>query len=198
VTRRVLQLADVYAGYANVRALEALVPVVLQEDERLKRARPATISALLAALDSRIDGARRSRLARDAWTIRAAEVRQYWADVRPGLDRLLGIRTWLIDVRQLAGPAPRSVRQLAEEAALAEGELARLTPPAAAAEAHKTLAASAALARRAGAGRLEAARAENMDAAWQASSAAAGSLMLLETALGELRRITRERAPQPR
>ena len=198
VTRRVLQLADVYAGYANVRALEALVPVVLQEDERLKRARPATISALLAALDSRIDGARRLRLARDAWALRAAEVRQYWADVRPGLDRLLGIRTWLIDVRQLAGPAPRSVRQLAEQAALAEGELARLTPPAALAEAHKTLAASAALARRAAAGRLEAARAENMDAAWQASSAAAGSLMLLETALGELRHITRTPAPQPR
>ena len=43
--------------------------------------------------------------------------------------------------------------------------------------------------------RFEAARSGNMDTAWQASSAAAGSLMLLDQAIAELRRITH--APKP-
>lgn len=196
LTRRILLRAAPHVKRAEVRALEALVPVVLAEDERLQRARPAAIGALLATLDARVDGARRLRLARDAWALRAAAVREYWADVRPGLDRLLGIRTWLTDVRQLAGPAPRSLRQLASHAALAEQELARVTPPAEVSRVHATLAAAASLAGRAAAGRLDAVRGDSMDLAWQASSAAAGSLMMLESALDELRRITRAPAPQ--
>jgi hypothetical protein len=48
---------------------------------------------------------------------------------------------------------------------------------------------------RAASARQEAVRSARMDVAWEASSAAAGSLMLLDQALEELRRMTN--APQP-
>ncbi|HSJ96893.1 MAG TPA: hypothetical protein VLC53_07470, partial [Myxococcota bacterium] len=198
LTSRTLRRAAAYEGQADVRGLESLVRAVIEEDARLNRTRPAEVAALLATLDAKVDAARRLRLARDAWAERAVLVRQYWRDVRPGLDRLLGVREWLIDVRQLAGPASRSLRRLAAVAELAEKDLARVQPPAEVASAHATLAASSTLARRAATTRLEAIRSGNLATAWQASSAAAGSLMLLEQALEELRRITYAPAPAAR
>jgi hypothetical protein len=46
--------------------------------------------------------------------------------------------------------------------------------------------------------RLDALRSGSMDDAWQASSAAAGALMLLDQAVLELRRVTREPKPGTR
>lgn len=195
LTRRTLARAAVLARSANVRALESLLHAVLDEDKRLQQARPAEVAALLATLDVRIDAARRLRLARDAWALRRATVLNYWNTIREPLDRLIGIRTWLTDVRQLAGPAPGSVRRLGDHATRAAEELARIQPPAEVAGVHATFSAAAALAVRASATRLDAVRSGSMDTAWQASSAAAGSLMLLEQALEELRRITYAPAP---
>jgi hypothetical protein len=196
LTGRVLARADALARQADVRGLEALVRSVLQEDETLGRSRPGQIAALLSTVDQRIDAARRFRLERDAWLLRASVRRAYWRDVRQGLDRLLGVRSWLEDVRQLAGPAPKSLRRLGEIAALAERDLAGVDAPEEVQAAHATLQSACALASRAGAMRTEALRAGSMDIAWQASSAAAGSLMLLDQAVAELRRITR--APVPK
>ncbi|MGH9372650.1 MAG: hypothetical protein ACRD15_14075 [Vicinamibacterales bacterium] len=195
LTNSTLERAEAYVRRANVRGVESLVQSVLREDSRLKHARPAEVAALLATLDARIDAARRLRLARDAWIVRSRLLREYWATIRQGLDHLLGIRTWLTDIRQLAGPSPRSVERLADVAAQAGRELAEIQPPAEAAGAHATLLTVSSLAKRAAATRLEAIRSENMDVAWQASSAAAGSLMLLDKAVDELRRITTEPRP---
>jgi hypothetical protein len=196
LTDRVLARADVLARQADVRGIESLVRGVLLDDEKLGRSRPEQITALLTTLDQRVDAARRLRLARDAWLLRSAVLRAYWSDVRQGLDRLLGIRSWLEDVRQLAGPAPKSLQRLGEIAAAAQRELGSVRPPAEVSAAHATLQSASALAGRAGVMRTEALRAGSMDVAWQASSAAAGALMLLDQAVAELRRITR--APVPR
>lgn len=200
VVSKALSRAGRLAARADVRGLESLVRWVLEEDARLERVRPAQVAALLGTLDARIDAARRLRLARDAWVLRGAVLRKYWRDIRSGLDRLLGVREWLTDVRQLAGPAPGSLRRLADHVARAQRDLARVDPPAEVANAHATLAAASTMAARAAAGRFDAVRTGNMDAAWQASSAAAGALLLLDQAVGDLRRITRapEPAAQPR
>lgn len=195
LVRRTMSRADILAGRADVRSLDALIHGVLDEDRRLQHARPGTIAGLLATLDFRIDEARRLRLARDAWALRRAIVRDYWASIREPLDRLLGLRAWLTDVRQLAGPAPASVRRLADHAKRATEELRHVQPAAEVAAVHATFSAAAALASRASAARLDAVRSGSMDTAWQASSAAAGSLLLLEQALDELRRITYAPAP---
>jgi hypothetical protein len=195
LSRRALVRADAYVQTANVRALDGLIRTVLDEDARLQHARPAAVTALLATLDLRLTQARRLRLARDAWAMRRAIVQDYWTTIREPLDRLLGIRVWLTDVRQLAGPAPRSVQRLSDHALRAAEELARIRPAAEVAGVHATFAAAAALAARASAARLEAVSSGNMETAWQASSAAAGSLLLLEQALDDLRRITYAPAP---
>jgi hypothetical protein len=195
LTRRMLALSEPLARRADVRGLEGLVRSVLAADGRLNRSRPADVGALLATLDARIDQARRLRLARDGWALRASILRAYWRDLRPGLDRLLGIRAWLTDVRQLAGPAPRSVLRLGSIAELAGRDLAAIAPPAEAASAHGMLQTAATFAARAASTRREAVLSGSMDTAWQASSAAAGALLLIEQAVDELRRVTR--APTP-
>ena len=195
LSTNVLTRADAHVRRANVRGLESLIRSVLEQDAALKRARPAEFAALLATLDARLDAARRLRLARDTWAARGAVLRGYWTEVRQGLDRLLGLRSWLVDIRQLAGPTPRSLRRLIEAAAIAKLELERVNAPAEVASAHATLQSATALAVRAAADRHEAVRTGSMETAWQASSAAAGSLMLLDQAVAELRRITW--APRP-
>jgi hypothetical protein len=196
LTTRALARSEVYARRADVKSLEALIRSVLEHDAQLNRARPAALAALLATLDVKIDAARRLRLARDAWVLRSAVIQEYWRNVRQGLDRLLGLRDWLTDIRQLAGPAPLSVDRLSELAGRAQRELGQVQPPPEVASAHATLRAAAGLAARAAAARLEAIRTGSMDTAWQASSAASGSLMLLDQAIAELRRITRAPGPE--
>jgi hypothetical protein len=196
LTDRMLARADTLARRADVRGLRDIVRSVLERDAQLNHARPADVATLLATLDARIDAARRLRLARDAWRLRAALLREYWQTVRQGLDRLIGVRTWLVDIRELAGPAPRSVRRLVEVSKRAGDELGEIRPPAEVASAHATLVAAAGLAGRAASTRLDALRSGNMETAWQASSAAAGALMLLEQAIAELRRLTRAPAPE--
>jgi len=172
-----------------------VVQWVLSEDTRLARARPAAVASLLATLDVKLDAARRYRLALDAWVLRTEVINKYWASVRRGLDRFLGVRNWLNDVRQLAGPSPWALKQLSAQIASAQRELAQVQPPPEVAAPHATLVTAAGMAVRAAATRFDAVRSGNMDIAWQASSAAAGSLMLLDQSIAELRRITH--APQP-
>jgi hypothetical protein len=195
LTKQTLTRAASYAARADVRGLEALVRTVLEADSTLQRARPAEMAGLLAALDARIDAARRLRLAQDAWVLRTALLRTYWQEIRQGLDRLLGVRLWLTDVRQLAGPSPDALRRLAYDAEYAGHELAKVKPPAEVASAHSTLASACGMAVRAARSRLDALRSGSMDGAWEASSAAAGALLLLDQAVLELRKITREPKP---
>ena len=195
VRARALARATVFEKRADVRGLESVIRWVLDEDARLQRVRPADVAALLAALDLKLDSTRRFRLALDAWTLRFEILKQYWAMVRSGLDRFLGVRQWLTDVRQLAGPSPGALKQLSAHVTFAHRELSRVQPPAEVAAAHSTLVAAAGMAVRAASSRFDAVRSGNMDLAWQASSAAAGSLILLDQSIAELRRITR--APQP-
>lgn len=195
VTTKALDLSTAYQQKADVRALESVVAWVRDEDRKLNQARPATVAALFATLDVRLNTARRLRLARDAWVVRTAILSEYWRDVRKGLDRLLGIREWLTDVRQLAGPAPGSLRRLADDAAVAHRELAAVKAPPEVTAQHSTLIAAARMAVRAASARQEAVRSARMDVAWEASSAAAGALLVLDQAVEELQRMTR--APRP-
>jgi hypothetical protein len=192
---RALRRAEAYQKRADVRGLQSVVQWVLSEDARMQRLRPADVAGLLATLDVKLDGARRYRLALDAWALRSEVLNGYWASVRHGLDQFLGVRQWLNDIRQLAGPSPGALRQLSDRVTQAQRELGQVQPPPEVAAAHSTLVAAAGMAVRASTSRFDAVRSGNMDTAWQASSAAAGSLLMLDQAIAELRRITH--APPP-
>jgi hypothetical protein len=195
LSARALARAVVFERRADVRSLESVIRWVLDEDVRLQRARPAEVAALLATLDVKLDAARRLRLAQDAWVVRKEVLDKYWREIRTGMDRMIGVREWLVAVRQLAGPSPGALRQLSDLVTAAQRDLSRVQPPPEVAAAHSTLVAASGMAMRAASARMDAVRSGNMDTAWQASSAAAGSLMMLDQATLELRRITR--APQP-
>jgi hypothetical protein len=177
------------ARRADVRALDGLVRSVLSADEKLGRARPGEVAALLVAIDAQKSAAQRLRLARDAWAIRAGALRSYRRKVSGPLERLSRLKNWLEDVRQLAGPSPVAVGQLEERAAIAGRELAMMKPPAELEAVHALFSSASTLATRAAAARRRAIVTSDMPAAHEASSAAAGALMMLERGFADLQRL---------
>lgn len=177
------------ARRADVRAIDGLVRSVLAADEKLGRARPSEVAALLVAIDAQKAAAQRLRLARDAWSIRSGVLRAYRRKVSGPLDRLARLKGWLEDVRQLAGPAPTAVGQLEERAAIAGREFALMKPPAELEAVHALFSSASTLATRAAAARRRAIATSDMPAAFEASSAAAGALMMLERGLADLQRL---------
>jgi hypothetical protein len=189
LSARTLSRARERARRADVRAIDGLLRAVLAADEKLGRARPGEVAALLVAIDGEKSAAQRLRLARDAWSMRVGALRAYRRKVNGPVERLTRLKAWLEDVRQLAGPSPTAVGQLAERAASATRELAMLKPPAELEAVHALFSSASTLAARAAAARRRAIATRDMPAAHEASSAAAGALMMLERGLADLQRL---------
>jgi hypothetical protein len=189
LSARTLARARDRARRADVRAIDRLVRSVLAADERLGRARPSEVAALLTAVDAQKAAAQRLRLARDAWSMRVGTFRSYRRKVSGPLERLTKLKGWLEDVRQLAGPAPPAVAQLEERAATAGREFALLKPPVELQAVHALFSSASTLATTAAAARRRAIVTSQMTAAYEASSAAAGALMMLERGVADLQRL---------
>lgn len=190
LTSRSLREADVLARRADVRGIEKLMRSAAERDARLGRSRPGEMAALLATLDVRLNAARRLRLERDAWADRSEAIAEYRSRIKQPLGRLNGLKRWLEDVRALAGPSARSLERLAERALVAGRELALVKPPPELDGPHGLMAAAAQMAVQAAAARKTALTSGDMKVAWDASSAAAGALMLLERAAADFKRLT--------
>ena len=186
---RTLTRAAERARQADVRAIDGLFHEVMKADARLGRARPTDVAALLVALDARRTDAQRLRLARDAWALRVGALKQYRRQLSRPLERLTRSRRWLEDIRQLAGPSAKAVAQLEERAAVAGRELAMMKPPPEFAPVHALLKAACGFATRAAASRRKAVASGDMPAAWEASSAASGALVMLQRAAEDLDRL---------
>ncbi len=189
LVNRTVTAADAHAKGADVRAIESLLRNVLKTDDKLGRRRPGTTAALLATLDSRLDSARRLRLARDAWTTRQAGLSRYQRGLRPSFDRFRRSVSDLEQIRQLAGPAPNALQPLSIRLTEAWRALKALRPPVEADAVHTTLVNAVQMAVRAAAARRQAISATDMTLAWEASSAAAGALLLFERAQEELKKL---------
>ncbi|MCA1649201.1 MAG: hypothetical protein LC753_02650 [Acidobacteria bacterium] len=190
LSSRSLEAAAKRVKKADIRAIEALIRDVLKTDASLGHRRPHETAALLAVLDGRLNEARRLRLASDAWNLRVPVLRTYRRDSGRAIGQLRRSKKWLEEIRQLAGPSPQSLDRLAERLDRGRRELHGLTPPAEFQAAHEMLDAAYQMAARAGALRRAAVSANDMNLAWQASSAAAGALMLLDRARVDLDRLT--------
>jgi hypothetical protein len=106
------------------------------------------------------------------------------------LDSLRRCRSWLDDIRKLAGPDLRALDELQQRASGSARELDLIVPPPELEEVHRLLVSSLQMATRAAATRRSAISEASIKIAWDASAAAAGALMLLDRALGELNRLT--------
>jgi hypothetical protein len=188
--------AGTLAGRADVGGLQRLIARALQGDRTLGSRRPGEMVALLAALDLKLDEARRLRLARDAGKLRVETLRAYRRDISAPLERLGQFRKWLDSIRNLSGPDPRFLRPLDDRARLAHLELMAVEPPADARSVHGLLSAALHLTRQAAALRTTAVSSNDIKIAWDASAAAAGALTLGERALDDLQRLISTQPPR--
>lgn len=184
VTRR----SRAAAARADVRGVERALSGVAARDRALGGQRPDRVAAILATVQADLDAARRLRLVRDQWAVRAVAYRSYRRSVAPSLGELTLMSRGLDDIKRLAGPTAPVLRRLAGRATAAVRGLGLVVPPADLAAIHALFVSAAQLAGQAVSVRQEAVLSGQMDRAWAASSAAAGALMLLGRAEQELAR----------
>ncbi len=183
---KTVNLATRLAARADVRTLERLRTQAVRDDARLGSRRPGQTAALLATIDVHLDAARRLRLAHDQWQLRADGYRAYRRDLGRPLDLLASASASLEDIRQLAGPEPQSLRQLDARIARESSRFERVMPPVELQVIHAVFRSAWELAANAVRLRLEAVAANSLDQARQASSAAAGAMMLFARARADL------------
>jgi hypothetical protein len=192
LSTRMIRLADQRARTANVRGVENLLALVRSRDDALGNARPDEVNSLVAAIDERLDAARRLRLARDRWLMRAPDFQRYRVAINGPLDLFAQLRPALEDIKSLAGSTPyalQSIERLVAQIVKLAGDV---SPPEELAAAQALLLSAAHLAENAATIRRDATLSGSIERAWDASSAAAGALMLGAKARSDIRSLLRQ------
>ncbi|MEO5739430.1 MAG: hypothetical protein ABIS29_02415 [Vicinamibacterales bacterium] len=182
LTVTTLKRATTAAGRADVRAVERVLETVVRRDASLGRKRPDEINALIEQVRAQLDSARRLRLARDRWHERASSYRAYKDGVAPVLTVLLRAQRNLDDIKRLAGSDATVLVALGDRLEANVKTLSALPVPDELKPAHALLISAVNLAETAVKTRRQAAVSGELQLAWDASSAAAGSMMLLNKA----------------
>ena len=197
LTSRTLDLAGQRAKAADVRGVERLMSDVRQRDEQLGKKRPEAVTSLLAAIDAELDAARRLRLELDRWALREPELRKYRMAVLTPLQRLDNLKPSLDNIKSLAGSGPWALANIDRTTRAVLKVMSALEPPAELQAAHALLLSALRMAQNAAQIRREAALTGSIARAWDASAAAAGSMMLTARARTEIQEALRPPQFQP-
>jgi hypothetical protein len=181
--------AERQAQAADVRGLERLLAQIHSEDEALGSKRPDAVESLAASVQAHLTSARQVQLDRERLAIRAPELRKFEKALAMPLDRLSRVKEALEDIKSLAGSTPLALSAIQAAARQALELLTPIPPPEELRAVHSLLVSAAQLTESAARIRREAALSGNMTRAWDASSAAAGAIMLTARAQTELRGI---------
>ena len=193
LARKALKQAGERAQKADVRGLQQVIAQVLSADDRLGRRRSGQMNGLLTTLDIRLDEARRLRLARDARAARIDQVWQYRLATRTPRRRIIGLRAWLEDIRDLSGPDRGALPKISALSTLALQEFASIHVPADLQAVHAMLLSAVHMGSQAASLRQTAITSNTLKLAWDASAAAAGALLLWQRAHDELAFMAGER-----
>jgi len=191
LSRSTVAKATSAAAKGDVRAVEQAAATLQARDRALGSKRKDQVAGLVALLQDRLDAARRLRLMRDQWAGKSASFRTYRTAVSVPVDRLAKLRPRLEDVKSLAGPDASALPDLALRFEGLARQLLAVTPPPDMASAHATLLSAAELGQQAMRTRQRAVVQGDVAAAWDASSAAAGSLLMLAQARQQIEAISR-------
>lgn len=191
LTVRVTTIANYRARMADVRGLDRLIRSLSQRDAALGGKRPDVVASLVAAVEEKLDAARRLQLARDRWALRAPIFQQYQLDIAASLVLFARLKPALEDIKALSGSTAASLRVLEWSAADILKRIALVAPPEELVPAHALIVSAVQLSANAAQIRREAALAGDMTRAWNASSAAAGALMLGDKARLDIQAIVR-------
>lgn len=187
LTRRLMTEARRHAARARIGDIQRMLDRIGREDARLGRRRPELVQALQLSVQGQLDAARHLRLLRDRWAIRRSLYSEYQRSVGAQLLQLVKAQPALDAIRRLDGPPPDLLLTLQSQLQGGAERLERVRPPVDLRAVHDLLLGSWRFAENAVAGRYQAARAGSVSGAWEASSAAAGALLLLSRAQQELR-----------
>lgn len=196
VMRSALQDSAQRVARGDVGGLQQIIARVLKADDRLGRKRGGEMSALLAALDMRLDEARRVRVAMDAWAARVDVFKRYRRATEEPRDRMASLLGDLRQIRDRKGPGRRSLQRVEIHATMAIHELKLAEVPPELHTSHGLLISALQLARQAAALRRNAVSSNDTTLAWDASSAAAGALMFAERAADELNSLISATTPR--
>jgi hypothetical protein len=178
VVRAAMLRAESRARFADVRGIQRVLDGLHESDETLGRRRPDVVTAAVSAVEERLDAARRLQLARDRWLFRAPVLREYFQAMTQALGIFGSLQPALDDIKTLAGSTPAALNLMQRRASRAITLLAQIVPPEECRSAHSLLESAAHLADNAARIRRAAAETGDITRAWDASSAAAGALML--------------------
>jgi hypothetical protein len=187
LSQRTLEQAKTYASRASISQIERLISRIPREDAELGGQRPEMVQALNTALQSQLFAARRLRLQRDQWLLRQSAYREYQKSVGSSLLLLVKNQNSLEAIRTLDGPPPDRLLALRQQLSGGAARLERLRTPDYLRSTHELLVGAWRFAENATRSRYEAIEKANPAAAWEASSAAAGALMMLARAQAEIR-----------
>jgi hypothetical protein len=192
LTKRMMALANRRARQANsITGLERLVRVIHQRDVALGAKRPETVNQLIDAVQAKLDAARQLRAARARFALRAGAIRQYRLAIQAPIDLFTQLKPSLEAVKALSGSNPAALAGIQRSTTQILQLVAAIAPPDELVSAHSLLISAVQLAGNAAEIRREATLAKDMTRAWDASSAAAGALMLGARARSDIQTLAR-------
>ena len=187
LSHKLLAAATSAAAQARVSDVQKTLTQVSGEDAKLGGKRPEVIEALNASLRLQLDNAQRLRLLRDQWQIRRATYREYQRTIGVQLLQLVKMQPSLDAIRRLDGPAPAALVTLRSRLDGGAARLERLTVPADVRATHELLVSAWRFAETAVDTRYNAVSSGNVNTAWQASSSAAGAMLMVAKVQKDIR-----------
>lgn len=184
---RLMSQATQAAARARISDVERVLNRIPRDDARLGGQRPEMVEALRASVSGQLESARLLRLLRDQWVLRRGLYRDYQRMVGTHLLQLVRSQQALEAIRRLDGPSPDTLLALRARLRGGVDRLERMRPPSDLHETHDLIIGAWRFAESAINGRFEAASSASVPTAWEASSAAAGALLLLSRAQQEIR-----------
>jgi hypothetical protein len=178
LSARMMQLATRRAKQADVRGIERVVRAIRQRDAALGAKRPDAVNSLIDAVQAKLDAARQLQLARDRYALRAPVLKRYRLAIRTPMDLFAQLKPSLESVKALSGSTPAALTAIQRSVSRILKLASSIAPPDELAAAHALLVSAVQLAGNAAQIRRDATLASDMTRAWDASSAAAGALML--------------------
>lgn len=187
MAERLMSAATRAAERAQVTNVERVLNQITKEDARLGGRRPGAVQALRVSVEARLEGARRLRLMRDQWMVRRGTYRDYQRLVGVQLLQLVQVQPSLEAIRRLDGPKPSELLSLRRRLSGGAERLKRLRIPNDLQSTHELFVGAWRFAESAASGRYDAVTTGNVGRAWEASSAAAGALMMLSRVQQQIR-----------
>ena len=191
LTTRMMLLANHRAQQADVRGLERIVQTIYDRDATMGGKRPDAVNSLIDAVQAKLDAAQRLQLARDRYALRLPELTRYRVAIRTPMDLFAQLGPALESVKALSGSGPATLDAIQHTVSVILALASAIAPPEELVAAHALLISAVQLAGNAAKIRREATLASNMTRAWDASSAAAGALMLGARARSDIQSLLR-------